>query len=163
MRRRCFIAHVSIHPSASVNLSLKSPGRMRMILRLFRPQCPLEAQREGRDLRDQAADMATMRGNRPLSNFDFRVQHWPTASSGDFKLYEPTTPITNNLYYSSGRHYGTGSRTTTTEASGALRPIRTSSAYVASPCLVVSWVEFGSTRLGHRQFLRSTFWAGATN
>ena len=45
-----------------------------MILRLFRPQsqCPLEAQREGRDLRDQLADMATNRGNRPLSNFDFQ-------------------------------------------------------------------------------------------
>lgn len=72
MRRRCLVAHGSIQFSASVNLSLKSPGRMRTILRLFTPQCPLEAQREGRDLRDQLADMANNRGNKPLSNFDFQ-------------------------------------------------------------------------------------------
>ena len=46
-----------------------------MILRLFRPQChcPLEAQREGRDLsRISPAEMAIKRGNIPLSNLDFQ-------------------------------------------------------------------------------------------
>lgn len=43
-------------------------------MRLYSPhcQCPLEAQREGRDLRDQGADMASNRGNTPPSNFDFQ-------------------------------------------------------------------------------------------
>ena len=146
--------HSLLRINQSINLSLKSTGRINMTLRLFRPpsQCPLEAQREGRDLRDQPADIWP-----PTAEIDryqisiFRVQYWPTASSGAFKLDEPTTPITDNLDYSYGHHYGIGSRTTSTEASGALRPIRTSSAHVASPCVVVCRVDLGSTGSGQPQ------------
>ena len=65
-----------------------------MILRLFRPQWPLEVQREGRDFRDQPADMATNRGNRPLSNFDFQGS---TLAYSELRRFQAAR--TNHTHY----------------------------------------------------------------
>ena len=65
-------------------------------MRLYSPQsqCPLEAQREGRDLRDQGADMASNRGNTPLSNFDFQGS---TLAYSELKRFRSVR--TNHIHY----------------------------------------------------------------